>query len=277
MIYVAFLIFAGMSFPVQRRGGKMFLFKKVVGPFFDPLSVCIVLSAVGLIMLWFTKRQKPGKVLVSIGFMFLVFTSFNWFSERFILPLESMHPALLEMDKVSGTKWVVVLGHGVAADKKLPVNTHLSSAALARFIEGITIHKALPDSKLILSGGLASENVSEAEAMARTASSLGVDRLKMILDAESKDTEDQARLIKRIVGNDAFILVTTASHMPRSVALAKKLGLSPIPAPVDHTVKSDRGRNNPGKFFPKSQNIMRFELAIHEYLGIAWAKLRGRI
>jgi len=36
-------------------------------------------------------------------------------------------------------------------------------------------------------------------------------------ESESKDTKDEARLIKEMVGDDKFVLVTSASHMPRSV------------------------------------------------------------
>ena len=255
----------------------MFTFKKIVGPFFDPLSICLVLLIVGLLLLWFTKRQRSGKVLVSIGIVVLIFASYGLFSKPFIKQLESQYAALLHINTASGIKWIVILGYGVTPDKKLPPNSQLCNGALARLVEGIRIHKALPDTRIILSGGPQSGGISEAEAMARTAMFLGVDRQKLMLDSTSKDTEDQARLIQHIVGNDQFILVTSASHMPRSVALVSKLGLHPIPAPADHVMKEDTGTINPGGFFPSSGNIMAIELAMHEYLGIAWARLRGRI
>ena len=256
---------------------NMFLFKNIIGPFFDPLSICLAIFTIGLIMLWFTKKQRSGKVLVTIGLVFLILAGYDWFSAPFIKPLESKYPAMMPIPRSPGIKYIVVLGAGVSADNKIPPNAQLSITALARLIEGIRIHNALPQTRLVLSGGLMSNNVSEAQAMAKTASSLGIAPQKMILDAQSKDTEDQARLIKQIVGNDRFILVTTASHMPRSIALVKKLGLNPIPAPTDYRVKGGRREITPGKFFPNSSNVMMMELAMHEYLGIAWAKLRGRI
>ena len=81
---------------------------------------------------------------------------------------------------------------------------------------------------------------------------------------------------KKIVGDNKFILVTTASHMPRSMALFKKLGMQPIPAPTDHAMKRRQGIH-PGVFFPNSGKIRNAELVFHEYLGLAWAKLRGQI
>lgn len=255
----------------------MFLFKKIVGPFFDPLSICVVIFAIGLAMLWFTKKQKAGKTLVSVGFVFLVLVSFGWFPASLIKPLESRYPAMLQVDQSAGIKWVVVLGYGVSPDKRLPPNSQLCSGALARLVEGIRLHKALPETRIILSGAPPSQGVSEAEAMARSAMFLGVDRQKLVLDSTSKDTEDQARLIKQMVGSDRFILVTSAFHMPRSVALAQKQGLHPIPAPADHTIREGTGTISPGALFPSSGSIAAIELAVHEYLGIAWAKMRGEI
>jgi uncharacterized SAM-binding protein YcdF (DUF218 family) len=255
----------------------MFLFKKIIGPFFDPLSICLAVLMVGLVILLFTRRQKLGKIFLSAGFIILVLISYSWLSNPLIQPLESKYPALLQVNKASGIKWVVVLGNGVAADHSLPPNDQLYNGSLVRLVEGLRIHRALPGSKLILSGGLGADTITEVDAMAKTAVSLGIDRNTLILDSQSRDTEDQARVIKQIVGNDRFILVTTASHMPRSVALVKKLGLDPLPAPTEHMLKKDAGPVSPAEFFPSSGNIMKIEYAIHEYLSIAWAKMRGRI
>lgn len=255
----------------------MFMFKKIVGPCFDPLSVCLALLIAGLLLLWFTKKQRLGKVLVSIGLVVLVLASYGWFSAPFVRPLESKFPALMQVNTLPEIKWIIVLGGGVAADKSIPANIQLSDASLARLIEGVRLHNALPQTRLLLSGGFTSGPISEAEAMEQTASFLGVDKQKMLLDSESKDTEDQARLIKNIVGNDRFILVTSASHMPRSVALVKKLGLHPIPAPADRRVIQGTGTISPRVLFPNSANITMIEMAMHEYLGIVWGKMRGRI
>ena len=143
-------------------------------------------------------------------------------------------------------------------------------------MEGIRIQKKFSESKLVLSGGRVFDSVSNANVMADVASILGINESNMILESESKDTKDEAVLIQKIVGDNKFILVTTASHMPRSMALFKKLGMQPIPAPTDHAIKR-RQRINPGVFFPNSGNIRNAEEVFYEYLGLAWAKLRGQM
>jgi uncharacterized SAM-binding protein YcdF (DUF218 family) len=83
-------------------------------------------------------------------------------------------------------------------------------------------------------------------------------------------------LVRRLVGDDRFVLVTSASHMLRSVALFRKQGMEPIPAPTDHWVKRSDGMS-PYRFFPGAENLLKTEMAVHEYLGLAWAKIRGQI
>ena len=93
-----------------------------------------------------------------------------------------------------------------------------------------------------MSGGGAFDPVYEAEVMARVAREMGIPESDIILETKSIDTKDEARFIKPIVGNEPFVLVTTASHMPRSIALFKKLGMDPIPSPIGHSVRDGDGQ-----------------------------------
>lgn len=151
----------------------------------------------------------------------------------------------------------------------------ISGESLARLVEGIRIHSILPKSKLVLSGG-GFDPVPNANVMADVALGLGVDDRALVLEPVSKDTKDEAWLIRRIVGGNRFILITSASHMPRSMALFRKLGTQPIPAPTDYWVKERQG-NSSGLSFPSAGSLCKAQSAFYEYLGLAWAKLRGQI
>ena len=180
------------------------------------------------------------------------------------------------MSAVLDIEWVVVLSGGSSSDAHLPVTGRLSHASLVRLVEGIRIHRKLLKSKLILSGGGAFNTVAEAKTMADVAVALGMNDEDIVVESESKDTKDQARLIRKIVGNNRFVLVTSASHMPRSMALFEKRGMRPIPAPIGHKVK-ERQNITPAIFFPSAGRIAKMEHAFYEYLGLVWAKLRGQI
>jgi uncharacterized SAM-binding protein YcdF (DUF218 family) len=254
----------------------LFLLKKIIGPLFFPLPLCLAILLIGLFLLWLTRKQKAGKIVVSIGAILLAIFSFGLISDALLRPLENKYPSQLEIDSISDVKWVVVLGGGHRSDPKVPVTSQISGASLARLVEGIRLQRKLPQSKLILSGGGAFDPVPNANIMADVALAIGVDKEILILEQSSKDTKDQAVLIKAIVGKDRFALVTSASHMPRSIALFRKQGMNPIPVPTDHRVKESQGFS-PRIFFPNASDIGKAERAFYEYLGIIWAKLRGQI
>jgi uncharacterized SAM-binding protein YcdF (DUF218 family) len=171
-------------------------------------------------------------------------------------------------------KWIVVLGGGHTSDPKIPVASNLYTGTLFRLVEGIALHRRLPGSKLIVSGSAVWRSDSEAASMARVAEELGVDRNNIILEEQANDTEEQAALIKPIIGEDSFILITTASHMPRAMALFLKAGMKPIPAPTDYRVVD--AEYMPRDYYPSPGNLQKSELVIYESLGSLWARLRGK-
>ena len=257
----------------------MFLFKKIVGPFFFPVTVILLILLLGFIILALTRKQKTGKILIFLGILLFGGLSYPWIPDRILMPLEYRNSPLLDPSQLSGIRWVVVLGGGHVSVPNLPASSQLSEHSLFRLVEGVRIHRKLPGSRLILSGGGAFDPKSDAAVMADAAVALGIERRDLVLEEASLDTEDQARLIHRIVGRQRFVLVTSASHMPRSLALFRDLGMDPIPAPTDYLVKQreEEGKTGPLRFFPRPDNLLKAEIAVYEYLGLAWARIRGVI
>ncbi|OGR30043.1 MAG: hypothetical protein A2139_04525 [Desulfobacca sp. RBG_16_60_12] len=261
----------------------MFLVKKIVALFFYPVSLCLGILILGLWCLWVTRRQRLGKGLVTLGALLLLLMSLPFISSGLLTPLEYRYPPLLNPEIVSwgqngstSPKWIVVLGGGHVSDPRLPANSQISAAALGRVVEGVRLYKAIPGSKLLLSGGAVFDPVPEAEVMARIAGLLGVNPQDIMLEMDSRDTADEAKIIAKIIDKGKCILVTSAAHMPRSMALFRKRGLQPIPAPTDYLVQEGL-RPAPGRFFPGAGGLWQVQVAVHEYLGLVWAWLRGAI
>jgi len=231
-----------------------------------------------LFLLWFTRKKKAGKIFVSVGVILLILCTYGPVPRLLLKPLENRYPPLLSVKNLPEIRWIVILGGGHTSDPQMPANSQLYHSSLARLVEGIRLHHSLPGSKLILSGGALYDPVPEAEVLADVALALRVDKQNLILESLSRDTEEEARLIQKMVGKDAFALVTSASHMPRAMAFFRKLGMHPIPAPTDYGIKESLGEEiSPGIFFPGSMELRNTEAAVYEYLGLAWAKLRNRI
>ena len=110
--------------------------------------------------------------------------------------------------------------------------------------------------------------------MHEVALQLGVPDEEIILERDSQDTKDQARLIQGIVGEEPFLLVTSASHMPRSMALFENVGLHPRPAPTGFMSKAGQGWS-PSAYWPSSGDLRKTERAFYEIMGTLWGRLRG--
>jgi uncharacterized SAM-binding protein YcdF (DUF218 family) len=261
----------------------MLMLKKILTHFFYPLPLCLGILVLGLVFLWATKRQRLGKALVTWGTVLLVLLGSHFLSPVLLGPLESQYPPLLNAETVlreggrdaAGSPWIVVLGGGIVSDPALPPNSQLALASLARVVEGVRLYRALPGSRLLLSGGACFDPVPEAVLMAQVARLLGAAPQDVVLETESRDTADQAAIIAKILDRQPVILVTSAAHMPRALRLFANQGLHPVPAPTDYKTGEPAGFN-PLILFPDSGALCLAQDAIHEYLGLAWAWVRGR-
>ncbi|OQX11078.1 MAG: hypothetical protein BWK80_45145 [Desulfobacteraceae bacterium IS3] len=245
----------------------MFLIKKIIAAFLLPMPVCLGISFLGLYFLWFTTRQELGKILVSAGLLALYLLSCGAVPHLILSPLEK-ESALSSNNHA--VKFVVVLGGGYVSAPQLPAAGQLTSPSLARITEGIRIFRSHPESRLVLTG----KGVSKL--MADVATSLGVSEKSMIVENNSKDTDDEAENVRAIVGNEHFILVTSASHLPRALALFQKQGMNPEAAAAEYLLKGEC-KLSADLIVPSSSGLYRSERAIHEYLGLLWARLRGQI
>lgn len=259
----------------------MFIFKKIFSQFLFPLPLVAYLFLAALFLLWFTRHQKTGKGLMTIGVFIILLFSCKGVPNIFLKSLEDKYNVLdvtslndndtLEKEQI---ELIVVLGGGHTLNPDYTITSQINNFSLVRLIEGIRIYREIPNSKLLLSGG--GSIGTDAEIMLEVARAIGVDRNDIILESESMDTKDQAMFIKELVKESPFILVTSASHMPRSIALFRKQGMNPIPAPTGHkSITPQRSR-----FvlpFPKGKEIVKAETVFYEYLGLMWAKLRDQI
>ena len=251
-----------------------FLLKKILGLAFMPLTICLLLFALGLVYIAL-RRSREALAPFVIGTVLLYACSLNTVAAFLVRPLERAYPALdLSSQKVRSlpVKWVVVLGSGHWTDRSIPPGAMLNEDALYRLTEGIRVANRFPGSVLILSGGKILDEQSNAQVMAAAAAGLGFDPSRMVLSDKALDTRDEALHIRKMVGKEAFVLVTTASHMVRAMKLFEKEGLSPIPAPTCY-----RDKGGPEYFLPFVDNIKTCHLAVHEYLGLAWAFVRGQV
>jgi uncharacterized SAM-binding protein YcdF (DUF218 family) len=247
----------------------MFFLKKIVSRLFFPLSLILELMVIGL--LW----PQKGKRLITLGIALLYLFSFDPFASLLLWPLERQNPLIAETAIRKDIKWVVVLGGGSKDNPSLTPVDRLYDASLKRLLEGIRLCRHLPEARLVLSGGDYSGEIPVAQIMGEAAKQFGIPSSRLILEESSWDTQDEARLLKNQLGSEPFYLVTSAGHMPRSMALFKKMGTHPIAAPTDFRALWEAFK--PTFLFPQATALVKTEQAFYEYLGLFWGWIRGNV
>jgi len=250
----------------------MFFLKKVVSRCFFPLPLSLELLLLGLFLLWFTRRQRLGKGLVTCGVLALLGLGNVFTANALLHPLEHRYPPFSPAEIKPGDppiNFIAVLGGFGDHDPDVPITSHLGPDQMVRLVEGVRVHREIPGSKLILSGSFDS-----AEGMTQMAETLGISADEILQLSNPRDTEDEGRQLASIVGSQRFILVTSAVHMPRAMMLLRERGLQPIAAPTDYL--SPRHHLESDDFIPDAYKLFKTQVAFYEYLGLAWETWRAK-
>lgn len=240
-----------------------------------PLSAMLLIMALGLIIM--RRNHLFGKSLVATSLVVLYLLSLSPVANALIRPLEARFKSL-DKNYFSGIDYVLVLGGGVVDLSWLSLESSPSSASLKRLVHGICLYRKLTGSKLILSGGSGNPEkpeLVEAEAMKRVAISLGITPEDIIVEGRSRNTLQSVEFLKEHIEGKKVLLVTSANHMGRALAMFKKKGLYPVPAPADYV--SEYFNISFFSFIPKVGNLEKSTTAIYEYLGLSWYSLKGVI
>ena len=183
-----------------------------------PLSLGLLIGFIGLIYLY--KNQiKKAKIFLTISIIWIATISYGPFSYLLIHPLENQNTSLNQIPK--DVTFILLLG----GDRK------------NRGWEALRLYNQIPNSKIITSGYAGRDSVPEAIETANILYNLGIPKEDVIVHSLPKDTKEEAIEIKQVLGKKQFILITSAYHMPRALALFKKEGLNPIAAPTDIKTK----------------------------------------
>ncbi len=250
------------------------IWRHTIEALLQPLCLALILFALALFFLCVKGDSTGLRLSFLVIFLLLLLPSLGFLPSRMIDSLQSQYPAVETPDP--NIHWVVVLSGGQAALDSKNGQTPLFSATIRRLLEGIRLYRQLPKAKLLLSGGSFAETTSEAQHMALLAVSLGIPKSDIIVEGHSLNTAAQALEIKKIIADAPFYLVSSATHLPRSMKLFKKQQMKPLAAACDFVLywKDERWQKY---YFPNARNLVYFNQAMHEYLGMIWAGWRGRL
>lgn len=250
----------------------LFTLKKYLGGLMLPLPFLLLVMALALALLWWSRWQRTAKGLLTVSWLALFLLSLQPVADGLLKPIESAYPTWRGEEKVD---YVVVLGGGYTWNPQWAPSSNLINNSLPRVTEGVRLWHANPGAKLVFTGAPAVTNpVSTAEAGARVAESLGVPRSDIITLDTPRDTEDEAAAVAKAIGQQPFLLVTSASHLPRAMRFFQHQGLKPIPAPANQ-MAVESPLNPWERALPSPLWLMHSDRVGYETLGRIWQWLKG--
>lgn len=230
-----------------------FTLKKIIGALIMPLPFFML---VGLIGLWYLHRNriKRAKKFLIISFIGIFIFSYNPISNALLHSLESQYQAPQKI--IPKVHYVLLLGGDF--DR--------------RAYGVLTLYHKNPHLIIITSGHKGREEVAEAIKSKQKLMDMGIPAHLIIAHSTPKDTIEEAQTMKKLVGTKPFYLVSSASHLPRAMALFQKQGLKPIAMPSGYLEKRTLWLN-----FISANEAYKTQIALHEYIGLLWGKIKGSI
>jgi uncharacterized SAM-binding protein YcdF (DUF218 family) len=247
----------------------MLIVQKIVEAFVLPPGFFVTVTLV-LGLLWFkSSKGKASLLLLFSLFAYILTTSTGTF--LFVRPLEKS----FRKEVPQRCDAIIVLGGGVL---KGPEGYELRPHAFKRFIQGVELARTY-DAFLIVSGGRlpGSSQQPEATIMAELAHRFEVPNEKILIDAESKSTYENAKNVARIVKElnlKELVLVTSAVHMKRAKMSFEKFNVRVHPYPVDYLCDYDP--MSWIDFVPTRESLEANMLGLHEIVGLIWYRLKFR-
>lgn len=230
-----------------------FILKKLISIAIMPLSITLFILFLGIVLLYLNKI-RISKIILTLGIFTLCLFSYNPVANTLINNLEKQYPQLENIPE--GVEHILLLGGDFES----------------RAWEVLKLYNKNKNLKIITSGYEGVFEIPEAIRSANILLELGIVKENIIIHSKPKDTREEAIAMKNLLQDKPFILVTAAYHMPRAMALFQKEGTKPIAAPAGFLEKKKKFFS-----FPYMVNLEKTTIAIHEYIGLLWAKLRGQI
>lgn len=250
------------------------MISKLIEAFLLPPGFFVVLL-IGLALWLLRWRRDRLSGVIALGVAVVLYLlSTAVMGEVLIRPLEQAYPPP-EAGEACWGDAIVVLGGGARtsspAEGGAPALTEQSTG---RLVYGIRLARQMPF-PLIFTGGRPlgrADRPSEAEAAARVAESLGIPADRLRLEERSRNTWENAAFVRERFNTKAPLVVTSAWHMPRAIYSFREHGMEPVPAPTLY--RSDPAPPLLTDFLPSSGGLETSSLALHEYLGLLYYRIR---
>ena len=252
----------------------MLALEKIAASFLMPPGLFIVLLLILNVYLFKKSKSK----LIKLTAVFLLFFFF-FISTAFGVSL-LLHPLENYAEEISVNAFerhpIIVLGGGLnyySSEKAAP-----SLHSIQRLVKGYQLHRRLK-TQLIYSGGVAvgQQRISEADSAAEFLESLGMESEFYVSEDQAQTTFENAAYLKSWIEEnevEKVYLVSSAYHILRSAAVFKAQGIDFL---VVHSGFIYDHQFSWLDYLPNRGALTANLSALHEWVGLFWYYIRGRI
>ena len=253
---------------------------KIFWLFAAPSNLIALLMIAGVLLLC-ARRAKWGRrltVLGALGYLALAAAPTGHFL-TFALENRFPRPAP-DMPAPDG---VIVLGGAISEAMLKPRGALVLGPSGSRMTEAVALSLKYPAARLVFSGGSANilgdaNELSEADVAKLLLEAMGVPPGRFVYEDKSRNTWENAIFTRETVKpkpGERWLLVTSATHMPRAMGIFRQAGFEVTAWPahyfttgvVDDLLSVNR---------QASEGLFLADIAIREWIGLVVYRLTGK-
>ena len=255
--------------------GVLFVASKVFWAVARPNTLALVLALIGLALVWRGRRFGRWPLALGLG----------WYAAVFALPVAAFLTLPLEerftrpTTPPSDVTGIIVLGGAVEQALTEAHGIPALNGAAERMTEAVALARRHPEARVVFTGGSSAiipGGPTEAETARQFFADLGVPPERLVFEDESRNTHENAVLTHQLVqpaDDQTWLLITSASHMPRSMGCFRAAGWRITPWPVNYTTSRDPSLWWYGPF---PSRLNQAEWALREWVGLVVYRVLGR-
>jgi len=216
------------------------------------------------------RNSRGGRVTTAVAMLYLFVFSLPLTSDYLILTLEAEHPTP-KINQIPEADVIILLGGGL--NLPVPPRQHAELGPGGdRLLMVHRLYQADKSDTIWIAGGNIfnwNEMPSEASLTKAIFESWGIPEHAVLIEERSRNTWENVAEFKAYADSqtwETFILVTSASHMPRAMMLFQAAGINPIAVSADHKV-AGRSRLSLSKLIPQAHALHNSSMVLREYLG----------
>ena len=220
------------------------------------------------------RRRRPALALAALAGITLFAAASPWMATFLASGLETAPAFPLDNPTTSPVEAIVIPGTGryTSAPEYGGVDT-VSPRTLERLRYAARVQRKTGWPIATVGGAPLDDETPEGALMAQALDQdFGV-QVRWIEQA-SRNTAENARNARRLLDVDTILLVAQAMDMPRARMMFESAGFTVVPGPVGFLNRAGPSEFNVFDYFPDAGALALSRIALHEYLGLVWYRLR---